>query len=702
MTELPRRAGALSGLNLSGLTFPGLALAALAATTAPVLAQTTADTGREGGFTLLGRIILGAGRARVAIDTPQAVTALEEEDLDREQAGVPGDFLRTVPGATGYGSGRMTGQFFNLRGVGTGSSSDENRIIVSIDGVPKYAEQYRMGSFFGEPELFRRVEVLRGPGSSILYGSGAIGGVVAFETREASDFLTGSENTALRLRAGFNSNGGGYLGSAILAHRFSERFEALGALTYRHDGDFRAGDGSVVQGSGMDAASGMLSATWRPVENSDQRLRFSFTRWHSDQDDANYAADINAPVFGLIDRTITDDTAQITWENPAPDNPWLDTRIQLSVSDTEVDQRNSTATIPSDLFADSVYGYRTVSINARNTITAQGGNWDNHLTFGAQASRQERTHRAGGGSRLAHPEGTSTRFGLYAQNEFIYNQSLTLIGGLRFDRTELNPTAGVPASAMQARTHQGTAGSLSAHYRLNDNWAVFGSVARTVRLPTLDEIFESGFQGGTVSLDLRPETAITREIGLSYSMTGLVSSGDSLDVKLTGFDNRFRDRIERIMVAGQPSFGNIARARIRGVELEASYDSATAFGRVALSAMEGTNTNTGARLDSVPAHELVVEYGRRFQQYGLEAGWRGTFADGATRANGDRFGGYGLHDLFVAWTPDQGVLAGATLQLSVNNVFDRQYYNILDGSLATAEPRRGRDLRITVGRTFTW
>lgn len=696
MTQNSRRAGALSGLSL-----PCLAFAALATSTAPLYAQ-TAPVPEGGAFTALGRIILGAGRARVAIDTPQAVTALEEEDLDREQAGVPGDFLRTVPGATGYGGGRMTGQFFNLRGVGTGSSSDENRIIVSINGVPKYSEQYRMGSFFGEPELFRRVEVLRGPGSSILYGSGAIGGVVAFETREASDFLTGPKNTALRLRAGFNSNGGGYLGSAILAHRFSDRFEALGALTYRRDGDFRAGDGRVVEGSGMDAASGMLSATWRPSDNSDQRLRFSFTRWHSDQDDANYAADIDAPVFGLIDRTITDDTAQITWENPAADNPWLDARVQLSVSDTEVDQRNSTAEIPSDLFRDSIYGYRTVAINARNTVTAQGANWDNHLTFGAQASRQERTHRAGGNARLSHPEGTSTRFGVYAQNEFIYNQRLTLIGGLRFDRTELTPTAGVPASAMETRTHQGTAGSLSAHYRFNDNWAVFGSLARTVRLPTLDEIFESGFQGGTVSLGLRPETAVTREIGLSYSMAGLVSGNDSLDVKLTGFDNRFRDRIERIMVPGQPSFGNIARARIRGVELEASYDSDTAFGRLALSAMQGTNTLTGARLDSIPAHELVVEYGRRFQSHGLEAGWRGTFARGATRANGDRFGGYGLHDVFVAWTPDRGALAGATLQVSVNNVFDRQYYNILDGALANAEPRRGRDLRITLGRTFTW
>lgn len=685
-----RRCGALGSL----------ALATLLAAGAPGHAQTTAPS--EGAFTLLGRLILGAGRARVAIDTPQAVTSLETEELEREQAGVPGEFLRTVPGASGYGGGRMTGQFFNLRGVGTGSSSDENRIIVTVDGVSKYSEQYRLGSFFGEPELYRRVEVLRGPGSSMLYGSGAIGGVVAFETREAADFLEPGQDTALRLRGGFNSNGRGLMGSAIMAHRFSERLEVLGALTWRREGDFRSGDGTVVQGSGMAAASGLLSGTWRPFDDSDQRLRFSLTRWNSDAEQTNYAADIDAPVFGLIDRRVTDDTAQITWENPAADNPWLDARIQLAFSDTLVDQRNSTSASPSPLFQDSTYGYRTVSLNARNTITAQGDNWQNFLTFGLQASNQERTHRAGGTPRTTHPEGLSRRFGLYAQNEFIWDERLTVIAGLRFDRVRLEPTAGVPPADMAPVSHSGTAGSLALHYQFSENWAVFGSLARTVRLPSLDEVFDSGFSGGGTSLGLRPETAIARELGLAYQGRGLFSADDSLDLKLTAFDNHFRDRIERISLPGQPSFGNIARARIRGLELEGAYSADWGYARLAFSDMRGVDLGTGDRLNTIPARELVTEYAHRFNEYGLELGWRGTFVGGATRANGDRFHGYGLHDLFLTWRPDRGFLEGATVQLSVNNIFDRQYRNILDGSFATAEPRRGRDIRLTIGRTFHW
>ena len=52
----------------------------LALSAAPVVAQ-EAD---ENVFQMLGRIIFGTGTAKVAIDTPQAVTALEQEDLDRK------------------------------------------------------------------------------------------------------------------------------------------------------------------------------------------------------------------------------------------------------------------------------------------------------------------------------------------------------------------------------------------------------------------------------------------------------------------------------------------------------------------------------------------------------------------------------------------------------------------------------------------
>lgn len=668
---------------------------------APTLAQQTESLQAT---SFLGRIILGFGRARVAIDTPQAVSTLEQEDIDREQAAKPGDLLRTIPGATAFGGDRMTGQSFNIRGIGSADASDQNRVIVSVDGVQKFSQQYRMGQFFGEPELYRRVEVLRGPASSALYGSGALGGVVAFETKDAADFLQEGSDTALRLKAGGNTNGSGALGSVILAQRFGEAFEILAALNHRKEGDYKSGDGTRVLGSGMSATSGLVKGTFRFGDNREQTLSFSLTRWHSDEDDANYAADIGAPVFGLVDRKVQDDTAQITWANPASGNPLLDAKVQLTFSRTQVEQDNATAPIPSELFEDSRYGYRTLGLRAQNRATFEGDGWENYLTIGVEGSRQERSHQTAlSGPRATHPEGTDRRIGVFVQNEFIWDERLTAVLGLRADRVSLTPSAQVTAATgATARSTTVRAASLALHYKLSDEWAVFGSLAQTERAPSLDELFNAGFSGGLISPNLRPERARTVEAGLSYSGRDLFTTGDSLDLKLTAFSNRITDRIERSLAPGVPSYVNISRAHIRGVELEGGYDAESVFGKFAYSRILGTDRTTGARLNSTPSDELVLELGARAFDQTLEYGWRGTFVRSATRSNGDAFPGYGVNDLFLTWRPDQGVMAGLEVQLAVNNVLDKQYRNVLNGSLSSNEARRGRDLRLSVGRQFNW
>lgn len=659
------------------------------------------DTGATGSF--LGRLVLGFGRARVAIDTPQAVSTLEQEDIDREQASKPGDLFRTIPGVTAFGGDRMTGQSFNIRGVGSAEASDQNRVIVSVDGVQKFSQQYRLGQFFGEPELYRRVEVLRGPASSALYGSGALGGVVAFETKDASDFLSDGADTALRVKGGANSNGVGGFGSVIMAQRFGEQVEVLAALNHRVEGDYTAGDGSEITGSGMAATSGLLKGTYRFGTDNEQRLSFSLSRWYSDEARTNYAADIGAPVFGVVDRKVQDDTAQIIWENPASGNPLVDARVQLTFSDTEVEQANATAPIPSNLFADGFYQYRTLGLRAQNRFAFEGGQWQNYLTLGIEGARQERSHRTTMGVRDSHPEGTDRRLGVFMQNEFIWDDRFTAVLGLRSDQVDLTPSDQVSAmTGATAQSRRVNAASLSLHYRFNDTWAVFGSAAQTERAPSLDELFNAGFQGGLISPDLRPERARTLEGGFSYSGRDLIAAGDTLEFKLTAFDNRINDRIERSLAGGVPSYINVSRARIRGVELEGGYDSDTVFGKFALSRIRGTNSTTGERLNSTPQDELVLELGGRALDQTLEFGWRGTFVQAASRSNGDAFPGYGLNDIYATWRPVDGAMAGLEVQLAVNNVFDKTYRNILGGNLANNELRRGRDVRLTVGRTFTW
>lgn len=700
MSPITRRLSAVSTL----------ALAAALAAPAPATAQT------EGGsvFTLLGRIVLGAGRARVAIDTPQAVTALEAEDLEREQADTQGDLLRSVPGVQAWGGAAMTGQLLNIRGIGTFSQSDENRIIVTIDGVQKYNEQYNMGSQFGEPDLYRRAEILRGPASSLLYGSGAIGGVVAFETRDASDFLTPDSNTALRLRGSVASNGDGFSGSAILAHRFNDRVEMLAAITTRHEGPVETALGTVLPDSEMDSRSILVSGTIRLSDESEQRLRFSATRWHTEGVQVPYSVSRNLPTFGLADRTINDDTVQITWENPASDNPWVDARIQLSYSNTATEQRNATGIpgLSSALFDDADYGYETLRLDARNTIEAHGESWSNYLTFGATLSRLTRvaqTYDSTGGAGLPltfHAAGEADTASVYVQNEFILNERFTVLAAMRFDRMEAMATGGALTSIGVPVTHSGTSASVALHYQINESWGVFGSVADTVRLPTIDELFSYQAPRSGSYLTLRPEQARSYELGFAWQGRNVFTGGDGLDVKVTAFRNEITDRITTgPSGAGLPQYVNTAESLIEGVEVEAGYQSERWFGRLAASRIRGTNVLTGDTLTSTPAPQVMLEVGHRLPQHNLEFGWRGTFTRTIDYSPTVTVPGVAVHDLFVTWRPDQGLLRGTTVQFGIHNVTDEYYFNALDvaaNGYAGAFPQRGRDYRLTLARTINF
>ena len=197
------------------------------ATAGSAVAQDTQNVNTTN-VTLLERLVIGAGAEKVAIDTPQAVTVVDQADIDRAQATTVKDMLESVPGVAFIGSDRVFGESFNIRGIGTAETSgDESRIIVNVDGAKKFYEQYRMGSFFSDPELYKQVEVLRGPASSTLYGSGALAGVINFTTKDASDFIKDGQTGAIRIKGQYSSNGNGTLASGLIAHRFNENLEVL-------------------------------------------------------------------------------------------------------------------------------------------------------------------------------------------------------------------------------------------------------------------------------------------------------------------------------------------------------------------------------------------------------------------------------------------------------------------------------------------
>jgi len=688
-------------------------------------------------ITLLERLVIGAGAPKVAINTPQAVTVLNQADIDKEQAATTGELFATVPGVTVVGSQRQFGEAFNIRGIGTTeNSSDGSRVIINIDGAPKFNEQYRMGSFFSDPELYKQVEVLRGPASSTLYGAGAIGGVINFTTKDASDFLQDGQSGALRVKASLDTNGTGTLTSAVLAQQVTDTFEILAAGNWRRRNNVELAKGGVLDGSAFNTLSGLIKGTAHFGDNNEQELSLSYQRWTSDAKDQAYAQTGTSSLFGVTDRAVLDQTAVLHWENPATDNPWVDLKVNLTYSDTQNDQTNHRYALgaprtvigpvnpafPQNVTADSIlldtrYGYKTWQLTADNTIEWIGDGFENYLTTGFAASTQDRTVvRPGTATPLpAHPQGTENKLGVFAQNEFIWAEKLTLIAGARGDFHWVNSTTGaanIDGSAFSPK--------LSAHYEVTDNIGVFASVAHTERLPTIDELYSvaaatpagggrPGSAPKTTSLGLQKEEANTIEGGFSLSANDLLTSGDSAALKTTAFYSDLTNLIASNTAnpfggAPVPYYGNIGKARIYGIEVEASYDSELLYAALAYGITVGDNLVNNTPLTTVPQNKLALTVGVRNIEYNLDMGARLTIADqgryivaaGPFGADGPATG-YATVDLFASWKPDTGPLAGTELQLGVDNLFNADYRPNLSIDRST-----GRTFKISVAKQFDW
>ncbi|MET3899108.1 hemoglobin/transferrin/lactoferrin receptor protein [Devosia sp. UYZn731] len=713
----------MCGVALSAIGLQGAA----GQSTKPTSVNTT-------NITLLERLVIGAGAPKVAINTPQAVTVINQADIDQVQASTTGELFESVPGVTMVGSERQFGEAFNIRGIGTTeNSSDGSRVIVNIDGTPKFNEQYRMGSFFSDPELYKQVEVLRGPASSTLYGAGALGGVINFTTKDASDFIQDGYSGAARLKTSFSSNGLQTLTSALVAQQVTDSFEVLATANWRRSENLDLAKGAELAGSGFDTLSGLVKGTYHFGDDNEQTLRASYQRWYSDAKDQPYAQTSTQAAFGVTDRTVVDQTAVLTWENPATDNPWVDLKVSLSYSDTTNEQTNHRYALgaprtvvgpvlpafPQNVTADSIlldttYGYKTWQLKADNTVEWIGDDFENYFTFGFQGSTLERTATRPGGTPLpAHPQGTEDKLGIFAQNEYIWDEKLTLIAGARADFHWVEPTTtGLPNIDGAAVSPK-----LAALYEINDNVGVFGSIAHTERLPTIDELYSvaapaRGATAKVASLDLRKEQANTIEGGFTLSNDDIFQPGDTASIKTTAFYSDLTDLIAsntapRLPAAPVPYYGNIGKARIYGLEVEGAYDSEVFFASLAYSITVGDNLVTNTPLTTVPQSRLVATLGAHQSEWDLDYGARVTLAQvgryvapaiqqGQVVADGEA-DAFATVDLFASWKPKHGQFKGLELTGGIDNLFDADYRENLSGDRSI-----GRTFKVTLAKQFDY
>lgn len=270
----------------------GVAIAALA-WSAPGLAQETDEGAPEDRsqqiiftHTLSEDVILvsaSRGSDVVRADNyPGSATIIEKHQIERRQVRDVAEVLRDVPGVA---VGAVAGQAqIRLRG------SEANHVLVLVDGIEvsdPFGGEFDLTTL--QAEIGSHVEVLRGP-QSALYGSDAIGGVVAYQ----SGNFTGIGG---RIEAGTNNTLNGALRMGASRSGWSA---SLSGAFVSSDGEpnARALNGGGTRDIGRDSYTLSGKGTVDVTASLTLRAIGRYVLTRGDFNDQDF--DPASPTFGLV------------------------------------------------------------------------------------------------------------------------------------------------------------------------------------------------------------------------------------------------------------------------------------------------------------------------------------------------------------------------------------------------------------------
>jgi len=186
--------------------------------------------------------VVGTRTERTLDEVEATISVYGREDIERQVVRDIQDLVRYEPGVSVGGTGSRFGlEGFTIRGVGG------NRVLTMVDGI-RMPEEFSFGPFlsarrdFVDVDTVSRVEIARGPVST-LYGSDALGGVVAITTRSPREYLADGDPAYLGLKTGYSSEDNSYVGAVTGAYG-GDRFAGLINYTYR-TGDETETGGSI-------------------------------------------------------------------------------------------------------------------------------------------------------------------------------------------------------------------------------------------------------------------------------------------------------------------------------------------------------------------------------------------------------------------------------------------------------------------------
>jgi hemoglobin/transferrin/lactoferrin receptor protein len=651
---------------LAASVFSGLGLVT---TALPAVAQDEAATPLEATTELERLEIVGSGEVNT---TPGVETiAITTEDLERLNPSDLQDVFRSQPSVK-VGSSLAISQKIYVQGV------EENALAVSIDGGRQNNKVFHHNATtYIDPELLKAARVDPGVAPADA-GPGALGGSIAFETKDVADLLEPGKAFGGSISSSFETNGETFSTSGTI-YGAVDGFEALGYLKFAEGDDFEAGNGREIPGSAASLLSGLGKVAYH-AESGD-RFELSYENVNDDglrPNRADFLIGRGRPdiVYDLMRQNIV-----FTYTDETPVGLW-DPKLVLAYGVTEVS---------ADPSGDNSVG-TTDTLNGKfeNNFALSLGDVVTGVDFYVDEAQYE-----GLSGNLSEQ---ASNVGAYTQARLDLSDRAHLSLGGRADFQQFEGTNGYEED------NAGLSGNISGEFDITDVLTasagyshVWGGIALAENY-LLDTATLDYADGLTPVTSNNFTTGLKADFGNGLFLGGRLFRSDIDDARV-------------IIRAAEPFQRDIVT---QGYEISAGYEWGAGFVRVGFADIDTeidgrpADSDIGRYLTTPVGQIFTISAAHTFDQWGVTVGadaeiglkYSDTFNNDLGIV-GEPLPAYEVVNAFVEYRPEQ--FDHLTLRAEVKNLFDETYadratYGQDYGVSALLEP--GRSFRFTATARF--
>lgn len=591
-------------------------------------------------------------------EAPSSVSIITASDIQHYGYRTLADILRSVRGF--YTTYDRNYTYAGVRGFGR--PGDYNtRVLLLVDGH-RINDNIFSQAFIGtesivEVDLIDRVEIIRGPGSS-LYGTGAFFGVINVITKRGRNVA----GTELSAAAGSQET---YKGRATYGQRLSGGGDLLLSVTGYHSN----GQSSLFF---PDFANPSTNNGY--AENLDQDRYTNLFASASFGDFVLQAGSITRKKD--IPTASFDTVFDAVGTNTTDDRQYLDLRFAHSYG--------TRGDVSARVYYDR-YGYDGNYLLAPapgtpNADTARGQWWGTELQYGVALTKQ---HRLTVGAEYVDnfqqnqtnydvspyqlnldAQNSSHSFGVYAQDEFRPIDTLILDIGVRYDDSYGRASSTNPRFAAIWLPRAGTALKL-----------LYGTAFRA---PNAFELYYGGASStlNTLNPALKPEKIKTTELVWEQELAQHWQSS------VSAYRYRIDDLISLVDDPNDPTksmYVNSEPVDAHGIGLEVGWRPPSGYEvRASYTYQDAETTSSGQRLSNSPRQMVKANFLAPVFSSRMTAGLEVQYVGPRLTMNNDTAGGYTVVNLTLL---ARQLWHQVDLSASVYNLFGHRYFDPAGGNM---------------------